>query len=820
MIDGFLLTRQWRESSTKPNRTAAAAQEDGVTLDFWFATDQGPRWVQITRQEAVLFIARADANAVAALLGTHHDWRQAQVSLANFHNQPVNALYLRSQRRLFELRDLLHNRGIRCWEADIRPPERYLMERFITGGCQLQGGEPASAKQPWRNPRLVPMDYRPRLKRVSVDIETSMKADELYSIAVWAEEDRRVFMVGTPDHDGNGEIPAESDSDYVPSFDIPIQYCPTQADCLRAFLDWIGEYDPDVLIGWNLVQFDLWVLEQLSRRLRVPFLLGRARQALHWREDGSDRDRHYVTIPGRVALDGIELLKAATYHFDSYALENVAQQLLGQGKLLSGSDRGGDITALFQCDKPRLAAYNLRDCELVWDIFLHTKLLEFAVERSQLTGLLMDRIGGSVASFEFAYLPRLHREGYVAPNLGELESDVVSPGGFVMDSQPGIYDNVLVLDFKSLYPSIIRSFKIDPCGFWLAQHRQLPPEAVVPGFNGARFAKQGHILPGIITELWQARDRAKSERNQPLSQAIKIIMNSFYGVLGSPGCRFFDPRVSSSITLRGHEIIQCSADWLRERGLSVIYGDTDSVFVWLNRDCSPAEARAIGVDLANGLNAWWAQELLQKFGVESALEIEFETHYRRFLMPTIRGSDKGSKKRYAGLVQAATDGGSSVGDDPLRLVFKGLENVRTDWTPLARDFQEELYKRIFYRQPFAAMVRSLVADVWAGRCDSQLVYRKRLRRQLADYQKNVPPHVRAARRLEELSSGRIRPRRGDWVEYLITLNGPEPVQFRRSSIDYSHYIERQLKPVADSILHFLNTSFDQIVDRQLGLFED
>ena len=247
-------------------------------------------------------------------------------------------------------------------------------------------------------------------------------------------------------------------------------YCRSERECLQQFLIWLDDFDPDVLIGWNLVQFDLWVLESLCQKVRVPFRLGRAGQKPIWRQDDSDGERRYITVPGRLALDGIELLKAASYHFDSFSLEAVARLILGQGKLLSGSGRGEDIATLFQTNKAQLAAYNLRDCELVWDIFNQRKLLEFAIERSQLTGLLMDRSGGSGASFEYAYLPRLHRAGYVAPNLGELESDIVSPGGYVMDSQPGIYDNVLVLYFKSLDPRRRRSFKIDPCGVWLAHH--------------------------------------------------------------------------------------------------------------------------------------------------------------------------------------------------------------------------------------------------------------------------------------------------------------------------------------------------------------
>lgn len=786
MPQAFLLTRQWRDT------------RQGISLDLWWATDIGPCWTQITGLEWVIFVERARADDLPPLFKGLRQWRMAEPELKTFRNQAVNALYFASQREAREAMQRLARAGIGFWEGDIRPPERFLMERFITAAAQFDLPENFSlaSAQPLLNPRLSPAEYRPHLRLLSLDIETSMDARHLYSIGLWSEQRRCVLMVGE----------GESTPGLI--------YCVDARTCLQHFFALLAEEDPDILIGWNLVQFDLWVLEQMCQREGLALQLGRAQQSIHWRQEEGDAGRRYITIPGRVALDGIELLKAANYSFESFSLESVAQQLLGEGKLLTGTGRGEDITRLFNEDKTTLAAYNLRDCELVWDIFAQQQLLHFAIERSQLTGLLLDRIGGSVAAFEYAYLPRLHRRGYVAPNLGELESDIISPGGYVMNSRPGLYDNILVLDFKSLYPSIMRSFLIDPCAFWLAEHQQLDESQTVPGFNGARFAREGHLLPEIITQLSAARDRAKQERNAPLSHAIKIIMNSFYGVLGSTGCRFFDPRVCSSITLRGHEIIQRSRDWIEQQGYAVIYGDTDSLFVWLEshtRDKThiktPEACRKIGARLAKELNDWWRAELREKFNLPSALEIQFETHYLRFLMPTIRGSELGTKKRYAGVVQ--TESGEE-------LVFKGLENVRTDWTQLARQFQYELYRRVFAGEDYQTFVRDTRRAVLAGERDADLVYRKRLRRQLHEYQKSSPPQVQAARKLAQLTG--VTPRRGDWVEYVITLSGPEPVAARQSSLDYQHYVDKQLTPVADSILHFLDANMDQLVDDQLSLF--
>ena len=472
---------------------------------------------------------------------------------------------------------------------------------------------------------------------------------------------------------------------------------------------------------------------------------------------------------------------------------------MGRKKLISaatGSDKLAEIQRQYREDPVALAKYNLEDCRLVAEIFEKTDLLNFSIQRANMTGLAIDRQGGSSAAFDNLYLPRLHRHGFVAPDIGSQTNTQHSPGGYVMDSQPGLYENVLVLDFKSLYPSIIRTFKIDPLG--LAVNTGI--EDSIPGFLQAEFSRDKHILPDIVTQLWHDRDIAKKENNQPLSQAIKIIMNSFYGVLGSSGCRFFNPQLASSITMRGHQIIQTSKEIIERQGYSVIYGDTDSVFVLLGDGKDEEECNAIGRQLQESLNNWWQRYLEAEFKIKSYLEIEFETHYLRFLMPTIRGAEKGSKKRYAGMVQK---------NGEKKMIFKGLETVRTDWTPLAREFQQELYQRIFNNIPFEAFISDTHDALIRGELNNKLTYTKRLRRPLESYTSTQPPQVKAARKMKNP---------GRKIEYVITLNGPEPIESICSVPDYQHYVDKQLAPVADSILHFLGTSFEKITARQLDVF--
>ena len=782
---GFVLTRHWRDTPA------------GTQVECWLATDQGPRLVCLPIQPNVAFIPAEHRQRAEQVLQGESGVELRPLGLRDFRHRPVLGLYVQQYRQLLQLEKQLRSASVDVYEADIRPPERYLMERFITAPVLFSGTPSADGSLQQAQMKPAP-GYRPSLKLVSLDIETTAYGD-LYCIGLEGCGQRVVYMLGPP----NGDPGA---------LDFDLEYCDTRAELLMRLNEWFERHDPDGIIGWNVVQFDLRVLHEHAQRLRVPLCLGRGGAQMGWREHG-DRQRHFFAeAPGRLIIDGVEALRSATWSFPSFSLENVSRTLLGEGKAIDNPyHRMDEINRMFAEDKPSLALYNLRDCELVTRIFAKTQLLTFLLERATVTGLPADRSGGSVAAFTHLYLPPMHRQGFVAPNQGERMPEA-SPGGFVMDSQPGLYESVLVLDYKSLYPSIIRTFLIDPIG--LIEGLRAPgDEASVPGFREARFSRLRHCLPAIVERVWEGRETAKREGNAPLSQALKIIMNAFYGVLGSSGCRFFDPRLASSITLRGHAIMRQTQDLIEAEGYKVIYGDTDSTFVWLKRAHGEQEASAIGRELVGKVNQWWRVHLQEVYGLASALELQFEVHYRRFLMPTIRGTEEGSKKRYAGLVRQA--------DGSDEMIFKGLESVRTDWSPLAREFQQVLYRRVFERQPFDDYVRDYVRRMLAGEMDEQLIYRKRLRRPLASYERNVPPHVRAARLADEYNARQGRPKQyqnGGWISYVITVNGPEPLEVQPSAIDYDHYLTRQLQPVADAILPFVQADFQSLIDGQMGLF--
>ncbi|NNE43975.1 MAG: DNA polymerase II, partial [Gemmatimonadetes bacterium] len=214
-------------------------------------------------------------------------------------------------------------------------------------------------------------------------------------------------------------------------------------------------------------------------------------------------------------------------------------------------------------------------------------------------------------------------------------------------------------------------------------------------------------------------------------------------------------------------------------------------------------ARALGERLVRDLNEELSRYVKEKWRVESKLELEFETLYRRLYLPAVRHGTAGARKRYAGLVDREPEP---------ELVFTGMEVVRRDWTELAKRVQRAMFARLFADQPVDEYLRDLVAAVRAGAHDDELVYRKGLRKGLEAYTAQTPPHVAAARKM----SGKP----GWVIEYVMTSDGPEPAAERKHALDHEHYVQKQVRPVAEPVLVLLGLTFDRVVgdDRQQELF--
>ena len=353
-----------------------------------------------------------------------------------------------------------------------------------------------------------------------------------------------------------------------------------------------------------MADFDFDVLVRRADQLGVPLEIGRSRGKTRIRRGQGWRQATQVVIPGRMVLDGPQTLRSSFVTFERMGLDFVGRKVLGVGKISGEEDddanKAETILRWFRDAREKFVDYNLRDARLALEILEKLRLVELSVERSRLTGMPLDRVSASVASFDFLYLSELWKRRLVAPSVASpTRSTKMSPmaGGHLLEPVVGLHENVLLLDFKSLYPSLIRTFQIDPLGHIRRDEDEAP--TVAP--NGAAFRKQPGILPSMLDELFPLRNQAKEQGDSVTSQAIKILMNSFYGVLGTSSCRFFDPKLANAITGFGKELLLWSKRRLEARGYPVLYGDTDSVFVLSG--VSPDQAPELGAALAKELTA-------------------------------------------------------------------------------------------------------------------------------------------------------------------------------------------------------------------------
>jgi DNA polymerase-2 len=766
---GFILQATYRVASTADRRRSPVVQLYG-------RLDTGvPFLVRDDRQRPHFYLRAADssrATAVEALPPPQ------PVDRRTFAGEAVCRIDVEVPSDVPALRDKLHAAEVDTFEADVRFASRFLIERGIKGGCEIEGDSILGAGGiVFDNPQLRPADVPITPRVLSFDIETDAKAERLLAISLYGLGSDEVLIV-----DGSARpCPPRAER------------CATEAAALEAFARRVRSLDPDVLTGWNLIDFDLTVLERIAARVGYELQLGRDPGALRIRKAEGYFGSGQASIPGRLVLDGIDLLRGAFIRMDDYSLDAVAREVLGEGKAVTAParDRLEEILHNYRHDLPAFALYARTDARLALGIVEKLRLIELAFARSHLTGMTPDRVAASIASFDFLYLSELERVRIVAPSVrgGDSRVHVAQRGGHVLEPETGLHSNVWLFDFKSLYPSIIRTFNIDPVSYVPRPTQDLD---LIRTTEGA-FRREPAILPRLLDELFPRREAAKRRGDDVAAHAIKILMNSFYGVLGTSACRFFNPALANSITGMGKHLLLWSKRFFESAGFRVLYGDTDSLFV-LSAASDPERASAEAARLAALLNRDLGRHIEATWRVQSRLELEFEKLYLKLFLPRARHSTRGASKRYAGLVHSTR--GSTV-------EFVGMEVIRRDATQLAKRVQRELYERLFANRPVDAYLAEIVARVRRGELDEELVYHKNLRKQTGEYTATTPPHVAAARK--------SRSGAGRSIRYVVTTAGAEPLDNLSHPLDREHYVEKQIKPVAEPVLETLGLNFERVI---------
>src|SRR5258706_4777826 len=414
---GFILQASYRVI-TEPN-----GRRLPVVHLYGRLEDGGTFLVRDNRQRPHFYIRAAEMERASAL-GARE---MRLIDKRTFDGAAVCRIEVETPPDVPSLRDRLHKADIETFEADVRFAVRYLIEHGIKGGCEIDGEAVPGTGVSWTfdNPTLRPASVRIEPRVLAFDIETDAKGERLLAIALYGSGVDEVLIV-----DG-GDRPMPENA----------TRCADELAALDAFCDRVKKLDPDVLTGWNIVDFDLTALARIAQRVHHPFNLGRDEGAIRIRKAEGYFGSGNAVIPGRLVLDGIDLLRGAFIRMDDYSLDAVAREVLGEGKAVAGDvhDRIGEILHNYQHDLAAFARYARTDARLAFEIVQKLNVVRLAFARSELTGMTPDRVAASIASFDFLYQTELEKLGVVAPTVRSGDADVASPqqGGHVLEPVAG-----------------------------------------------------------------------------------------------------------------------------------------------------------------------------------------------------------------------------------------------------------------------------------------------------------------------------------------------------------------------------------------------
>ncbi|WP_458204997.1 DNA-directed DNA polymerase [Haladaptatus sp. NG-SE-30] len=612
----------------------------------------------------------------------------------SIRGEKLTKIYGKTPRDVGNIRDQFDH-----YEADILFPNRFLIDKDIKSGIRIPERRGEDDGIVVHEQEVEAADVQASLRVHTFDIEVDDRSgfpeDGEEPIICLTSHDSYddeyiAWLFDAPEGDTGVESPDDLPN-YEPlrdDSDIEVRTFAEEEGMLAAFLDYIEETDPDVLTGWNFDDFDapyfLDRLERLDGQHHDYDLdyerLSRVNEV--WRSDWGG-----PTVKGRVVFDLLYAYKRTQFtELDSYRLDAVGETELGVGK----ERYAGDIGDLWEQDPTRLLEYNVRDVELCVELDRKQNIVAFWQEVASFVGCKLEDATTPGDAVDVYVLHKAHGQ-FALPSKGQFEAEDYE-GGAVFDPITGVKENVTVLDLKSLYPMCMVTLNLSP-------ETSVDPEKydgdtyVAP--NGSHFRKEPDgIVREIINETLSEREEKKSLRNDhdPDSaeyeifdrqqQAVKVIMNSLYGVLGWERFRLYDKEMGAAITATGREVIEFTETAANEIDYSVAYGDTDSVMLELGGDIERSEAIEQSFEIEEHINARYEEFAREELNAEEhRFQIEFEKLYRRFFQA-------GKKKRYAGYI--VWKEGKDVDD----IDITGFEYKRSDIAPITKEVQRQVIEMI------------------------------------------------------------------------------------------------------------------------------
>src|SRR3989344_4200621 len=705
----------------------------------------------------------------------------------------------------------LESWGINCYEKDILFVHRYLRDLGITPMTLVQAEGEFSDKNELRvhtfiASRVDQLSKEPlhTWKILALDIETYAKKKEINP------EKNPILMIAFYGIDENGK-----DFQKVitwKNFDSNLKYLEIVSDeveLLKRFRKILLDYRPDILTGYYSDGFDFPYLKTRADKHNLKLDLGLDHSELFI----SSRGKTEANITGCLHLDMFKFIRyiiGGNLKTDSYSLDSVSEELLGHRKHKVNIN---ELAQTWDSQPEKLVdfcEYNLHDAHLA--LKLCQKLLSDIIEFTKLVSLpagdmIRMRFSRLVESY---ILSRAMEFNVLAPNRpadAEIEQRMEESiqGAFVYEPTPGLYQDVVVFYFRSLYPTIISAHNIGPESL----HCSCCQKNTVPEREEYWFCeREKKFIPTVLEQLILRRvdlkrlikeAKAKNEDTKMLearSYALKLLANSFYGYLGFYGARWYCLECAASTTAYARNYIKNTIKKAEEKGFQVIYADTDSCFLLLG-DQHLDQAK----EFMNEIN----------FDLPGHMELEFEGYFPRGIFVALKGKEAGAKKKYALI------------DEKGKMKITGFETVRRNWSILAKEIQEKVLRLIMEDKKSQALeyVQAMIKELKAGQVDiSKLVLRTQITRELSQYS-SVGPHVYAARK-RQAQGEKIYP--GMVIDYfiakgsgLVRERAALPEEARPYDPDY--YLYHQLLPSVIGIFDVVGITEDEILGRskQMGL---
>jgi DNA polymerase I/DNA polymerase-2 len=622
-------------------------------------------------------------------------------------------------------------------------------------------------------------------KLVTLALDIEVYGDEIIMVSLAGENFRKVLTYGWKDEKAAKHI----------------EILGSEKDMLARLADILKEMGADIIVTYNGDLFDLAKLRERANFHKVAFGLGRDGSAIEFVKRARDFS---AWIAGRAHVDlytFMERILADSMESETLTLDMVSKELLGFGKEPLDWKNIEEIWK-GRKDLKTIANYCLRDSELT--IKLAERLLPQMFELSRLVGqTLFDTSRMTYSQLvEWLLIRHAHRKNEIALNrpthdeIKRRREAAPYAGGYVLPPEPGIHEDIALFDFASLYPSTIITHNISP--ETLDRNGDGKEKNAVPESEHYFSHEKKGFIPEIIEDLVRKRVEIKQQMASadPASAkykdlynrqyALKILANASYGYYAYAGSRWYSRICAMSIAAFGRYYIQRVINFAKERRLSVIYGDTDSLFI---ANCSEAKAKKLMEEVNETL--------------PGVMELDLEGIYRSgIFVPAKTGAT--AKKRYALL------------DQQERITIRGLEKVRRDWCSIAKDTQEKVLLAILKdrdEQKAVAIVRDAIGRINKGEVDvKDLVIYTQITRPLDKYEQ-IGPHVAAAKKYIEHGQ---TVKEGSVIGYIVT-RGDGSISSRAEPFEYAenydpaYYVNNQILPAAMRILYGLGFSEEDVL---------